>query len=72
MAQVGGIGLQQRKPHERKEAKDKLTYGLAGAFENIRGMPKAKRGRAKAAMSTLNPNAEIIQAVTVVPGYWHP
>lgn len=30
-------------------------------------MPKAKRGRAKAAMSTLKPNAEIIQAVTVVP-----
>lgn len=30
-------------------------------------MPKARRGRAKAAMSTLKPKAEIIHAVTVVP-----
>ncbi len=28
-------------------------------------MPKARRGRAKAAMSTLKPKAEIIHAVTV-------
>ena len=30
-------------------------------------MPKASRGSAKAAISTLKPNAEIIHAVTVVP-----
>ena len=29
--------------------------------------PTVRRGRANAAMSTLNPRAEIIQAVTVVP-----
>lgn len=35
--------------------------------ENRSGIPNASRGRAKAAMSTLNPRAEINQAVTVVP-----
>ena len=33
----------------------------------MRGMPTASRGMAKAAMLTLKPTAEIIQAVTVVP-----
>ena len=35
--------------------------------EKIRGNPIAKRGMAKAEMLTLNPTAEIIHAVTVVP-----
>ena len=35
--------------------------------EKKRGMAKARRGKAKADISTLNPRAEIIQAVTVVP-----
>ena len=35
--------------------------------EKNRGMAKANRGRAKADISTLNPSAEMIQAVTVVP-----
>ena len=34
---------------------------------NIRGMPMASNGMAKAAMFTLNPTAEMIHAVTVVP-----
>ena len=34
---------------------------------NINGMPKARRGRARAAMLTLKPMAEMIHAVTVVP-----
>ena len=35
--------------------------------EKKSGRAKAKRGRAKAAISTLNPKIEMIQAVTVVP-----
>ena len=35
--------------------------------EKKSGIPIASRGSAKAAISTLNPKAEIIQAVTVVP-----
>ena len=35
--------------------------------EKRSGMPNASRGREKAAMSTLNPRAEINHAVTVVP-----
>ena len=35
--------------------------------EKMSGRAMAKRGRAKAAMSTLNPKIEMIQAVTVVP-----
>ena len=35
--------------------------------EKMRGRAKASNGRAKAAISTLNPNTEIIHAVTVVP-----
>ena len=35
--------------------------------EKMSGRAMAKRGRAKAAISTLNPKIEMIQAVTVVP-----
>ena len=35
--------------------------------EKINGRAMARRGRAKAAISTLNPKIEMIQAVTVVP-----
>ena len=35
--------------------------------ENNSGIPKASNGKAKAETSTWNPNAEMTQAVTVVP-----
>ena len=35
--------------------------------ENIKGSPRPIKGRAKSAMLTLKPMAEMIQAVTVVP-----
>ena len=35
--------------------------------EKKRGMAKANKGKANADISTLNPKAEMIQAVTIVP-----
>ena len=55
--QVGGVCFQIREPHEKeRKTKNEFTDGFAVAFsEKMSGRAMAKRGRAKAAISTLNP-----------------
>ena len=65
----GALDCRKESPMKRKEnPKINSPTDLRLLFcEKSNGMPKASKGKAKAAISTLKPNAEIIQAVTVVP-----
>ena len=70
LTQIGRVVLQIRKPHKQeRETKNKFTDRLTITFlrEEERNTKMLKEEGAKAAMSTLNPNAEMIHAVTVVP-----
>ena len=65
----GALFFKKESPIKRKE-KPKINSPIdlrLLLLEKISGRAKARRGRAKADISTLNPNIEIIHAVTVVP-----
>ena len=65
----GALPFSISKPMKRKEKpKTNSPTDLRLLFcENNKGMPMASNGNEKADTDTLKPNAEIIQAVTVVP-----